>query len=367
MPDIDIKNITKKFDSIVALDNISLHVNDGEYVIILGPTGAGKTTLLRLIAGLAEKTSGSIYIDKSSIDELPPEKRRVAFLSQTYSLFPNMNVWENTVFGPSVKHWEPKRLNTIGKEMLEMVRLNERKDAMPNELSGGMMQRNALARALCADAKVLLLDEPLRALDARLRLDLRYELRRLARDLGITTIHVTHDQEEALTIADRIIVIREGKIIQSGTPQEIYYKPATPYIHHFVGEANFTKGELVSKGEKTCKVVDKAGRIFTAGQTNLQVGTRVAIGVKTEFTMLHKENKSLPNTLDGTVERKLFMGRVTDFEVVIKTGGIVHARLPSSLAYKFKEGDKAFVSAEPDKLLVFKEPKIGLRKELALG
>jgi ABC-type Fe3+/spermidine/putrescine transport system ATPase subunit len=196
---------------------------------------------------------------------------------------------------------------------------------------------------------------------------LRYELRRLVRDLGITTIHVTHDQEEALTIADRIIVIRNGKIIQSGSPQEIYYRPATPYIHHFVGEANFTKGDLISKEEKTCKVKDKGGRIFIAGQTNLQVGTRVAIGVKTEFTMLHKENKGLQNTLEGTVERKLFMGRVTDFEVVLRTGGTVHARLPSSLAYKFAEGDKAYASATPEKMLVFKEPKIGLRKELALG
>lgn len=366
MPDIEIKNLKKEFGKVVALDGLNLTVKHGEYLVILGPTGAGKTTLLRLISGLTDKTSGSISIDGKKIGHLPPESRRVAFLSQTYSLFPRMNVWDNTVFSPTVKGWGPEMVNNIGREMLEMVHLMDRTDALPDELSGGMMQRNALARALCADAKVLLLDEPLRALDARLRLDLRYELQRLVRDLGITAIHVTHDQEEALTIADRIIVLRDGKVVQSGTPGEIFNKPTTPFIHHFVGEANFIKGTLLASDERSSKVGDKANRKFLTAPTDLEVGTRVVAGVKTEFTVLHRENKGLPNTFDGTVERELFMGRFTDYEVILAGGGTIHARLPSSVGYKFDEGDRVYVSAAPSRFLVFPEPEHGLRKELRM-
>jgi len=366
MPDIKIRNLKMVFGDLVAIDNLDLDVKEGEYLTILGPTGAGKTTLLRLISGLTDQTSGSIEIDGRNIDDLPPEERRVAFLSQSYSLFPHMDVWENTIFGPVARGWNPEKVEVIGREMLEMVHLYDRRDALPNELSGGMQQRNALARALSADAKVLLLDEPLRALDARLRLDLRYELKRLAKAMNMTTIHVTHDQEEALTISDRIIMLKEGRIIQSGTPQEMFNEPARPFIHHFIGEANFVKGTLIRKENGHCRITDKANRSFKASQTDLEDGTNIVAGIKTEFTILSKEKEEEYNSFQGTVDRKLFMGRFTDFEVILAEGGVVHARLPSSIAHKFEEGSQVHVHYSPERLLVFPEPEGGLKAELEM-
>ena len=293
MPDIKIRNLKMVFGDLVAIDNLDLDVKEGEYLTILGPTGAGKTTLLRLISGLTEQTSGSIEIDGKNIDDLPPEERRIAFLSQSYSLFPYMDVWENTTFGPVARGWDPKKVDIIGREMLEMVHLYERRDALPHELSGGMQQRNALARALSADAKVLLLDEPLRALDARLRLDLRYELKRLAKAMNMTTIHVTHDQEEALTISDRIIMLKDGKIIQSSTPQELFNEPASPFIHHFIGEANFLKGEIIDKDDDGCWIQDQAGRRYKTAPSKLEKGERVVAGIKTEFIVFTKDINSI--------------------------------------------------------------------------
>jgi ABC-type Fe3+/spermidine/putrescine transport system ATPase subunit len=366
MPGIKIEKLRKEFGSTVAVDDLDLHVKDGEYLTILGPTGAGKTTLLRLISGLTRQTSGSVFINGDCVDKLPPEDRKVAFLSQTYSLFPHMDVWDNTIFGPVARGWTPEKVEVIGREMLEMVHLYDRRDALPNELSGGMMQRNALARALSADAKIILLDEPLKALDARLRLDLRYDLKRLARDMNMTTIHVTHDQEEALTISDRIIVLRKGRMVQSGTPQEIFNKPSRPFVHHFVGEANFVRGVLTSKAENRAKLSDKVGRIFVTCGTNLAEGASIVAGIKTEFTLMTKEKRGEVNNFTGTIDRKLFLGRFTDFEVLLTEGGIVHARLPSAVADKFDEGDRVHIHYAPERLLVFPEPEEGLKKELEM-
>jgi ABC-type Fe3+/spermidine/putrescine transport system ATPase subunit len=366
MPEIRITGLKKVFGDLTAIDDLDLVVRDGEYLTVLGPTGAGKTTLLRLISGLTEQTSGTIEINGRNIDELPPEERRVAFLSQSYSLFPHMDVWDNATFGPVARGWEPEKVNLIGREMLEMVHLYDRRDALPGELSGGMQQRNALARALSADAKVLLLDEPLRALDARLRLDLRYELKRLARAMNMTTIHVTHDQEEALTISDRIIMLKEGKIIQSGTPREIFNEPASPFIHHFIGEANFLKGTIVGHNDGACIIEDQAGRRYNAAKTGHVTGDRVVAGIKTEFTVITKERKADTNSFQGTVDRKLFLGRFTDFEILLAEGGVIHARLPSSIAHKFQEGDIVNAYYSPERLIVFPEPKGGLKAELEM-
>ncbi len=366
MPHIKIRGLNMVFGDLVAIDNLDLDVKKGEYLTILGPTGAGKTTLLRLISGLTEQTSGTIEINGKNIDALPPDQRRVAFLSQSYSLFPRMNVWENTTFGPNARGWDPERVETIGREMLEMVHLYERRDALPHELSGGMQQRNALARALSADAKVLLLDEPLRALDARLRLDLRYELKRLAKAMNMTTIHVTHDQEEALTISDRIIMLRDGKIIQSGTPQEMFNNPASPFIQHFIGEANFIKGTIKQKKNGGCIISDQIGREVMAEFTTLNQGDDVVAGIKTEYTILSSKREKEINTYQGTIDRKLFLGRFTDFEVLLAEGGIVHARLPSSLAHKFHEGNSVHVHYSPERMKVFPEPVEGLKKELEM-
>src|SRR5512136_3150167 len=225
MPNIRVVNLTKKFGNVTALENINLEVHDQEYFSLLGPSGCGKTTLLRLIAGLIEPDSGEIYIGDREVTDVPPEDRDIGFVFQTFALFPHMSVWDNVLYGPKVKNFNLKEAETIGDEVLELVKLHERLDAFPNELSGGMMQRIAVARALAAGAKLLLLDEPLGQLDAKVRNELRYDIRRMTNDLGLTAIHVTHDQSEAMAISDRIAVMKKGRIKQVGTPNELYMSP----------------------------------------------------------------------------------------------------------------------------------------------
>ena len=244
MPSIELKGIRKSYGSIRAADGLDLEVRSGEYLCLLGPTGAGKTTTLRVLAGLIKPDSGTVTFEGKDMARVEPEDRKAVLLSQTYSLFPQLTVAENILFGPEInRETEDQKTRTLS-DMLDMVRLTTRADAYPRELSGGMQQRTALARALASGADTLLLDEPLRALDARLRISLRYELRSLAKALGITTVHVTHDQDEALVMADRIAVIRNGKILQIGTPGEVFDHPNSPFIANFVGQSNFFVGKV---------------------------------------------------------------------------------------------------------------------------
>ncbi|HDN05695.1 MAG TPA: ABC transporter ATP-binding protein, partial [Candidatus Bathyarchaeota archaeon] len=251
MPDVRLVNVTKRYGKIVAVNKVNLHVYDKEYFALLGPSGCGKTTLLRLIAGLIKPDEGEIYIGDKLVNDVPPEDRDVGFVFQTFALFPHLNVWNNVIYGPRVKGFDMKKASRIGDEVLEMVRLHERLDAFPNELSGGMMQRIAVARALAAGSRLLLLDEPLGQLDAKVRNELRYEIRRMAKDLGLTAIHVTHDQSEAMAISDRIAVMKKGRILQVGTPEELYMNPKSVFVAHFVGESNFLEGYVSSVGSKT--------------------------------------------------------------------------------------------------------------------
>jgi ABC-type Fe3+/spermidine/putrescine transport system ATPase subunit len=245
MPEVRVVNLTKKFGDITALNNVNLAIRDQEYFSLLGPSGCGKTTLLRLIAGLIEPDQGEIYIGDKRVDDVPPEDREIGFVFQTFALFPHMTAWENVNYGPKVKNFNLKESETVVHEVLELVKLHERLGAYPNELSGGMMQRIAVARALAAGAKILLLDEPLGQLDAKVRNDIRYEMRKMAKDLNLTAIHVTHDQAEAMSISDRIAVMRKGEIVQVGTPQELYMNPKSLFVANFIGESNFLEGSFI--------------------------------------------------------------------------------------------------------------------------
>ncbi|GHV86216.1 ABC transporter ATP-binding protein [Spirochaetia bacterium] len=255
---LEIKNITKRFGNQTVLNNISAEIERGELVCILGPSGCGKTTLLRIIAGLETADSGQIFIDGKDSTFLPPAKRNFGIVFQSYALFPNMTVFENIMFGLRQK----KRMNYDEREekvleVLNLVDLIDHKDKYPRELSGGQQQRTALARAVALSPVYLLLDEPLSALDAKVRARLRAEIRALQRKLGITTIMVTHDQEEALTMADRIIVMNNAVVEQSGKPQEIYNNPATQFVAAFVGTMNFYgAGEKRGIRPEKIKIVD---------------------------------------------------------------------------------------------------------------
>jgi ABC-type Fe3+/spermidine/putrescine transport system ATPase subunit len=360
MPSISLKQAYKHYGDIRAADGLDLEVQNGEYLCLLGPTGAGKTTALRIISGLIRPDSGSVSFNGTDVTHLEPQDRGAVLLSQTYSLFPQLTVAENILFGPNIRNLPENEKDRILADMLDLVRLTKRPDAYPRELSGGMQQRTALARALASGAQILLLDEPLRALDARLRISLRRELRDLAKSLNMTTVHVTHDQDEALVMADRIAVIREGRIIQIGTPEDVFDNPVSPFVANFVGQSNFLIGEVVSKREETT-VKGERGNIVLARPCPFAVGEKVVVGVKVGNTEIAKEGEGF---FDGMVERILFEGRNLHVDVSVEGVGRFHSKVPSWRLGKLAVGDRVKIKWSADKAVVFSIPEGGLEKEL---
>jgi ABC-type Fe3+/spermidine/putrescine transport system ATPase subunit len=359
-------NVTKRFGKIVAVDNVSLQTHNEEYFSLIGPSGCGKTTLLRMIAGLVQPDEGEIYIDDCLVTTIPPEDRGIGFVFQTYALFPHMNVWDNVTYGPRVKALRKKESEKIGREMLEMVRLFERLDAFPSELSGGMMQRVALARALSAGAKLLLLDEPLGALDAKIRFELRYELRRFVKDLKLTGIHVTHDQAEAMAISDRIAVMRRGKILQVGTPQELYIDPQHVFVANFIGESNFLEG-YVAELEGDMLTIELRGgcNVQSLDKTHVK-GEKVVVAVRPEVLAVEKGEKRGKNSILGYIEEFRFEGTNVRYEIRLENEDLVVVVRPALMAEWLDAGERVTVSFPAEKSFVFSYPKKGLKKELAL-
>ena len=368
MPDVKMVDVTKTFEGgrIVAVDHVSLHVRDGEYFCILGPSGCGKTTLLRLIAGILEPDEGEIYIGGRPMRGVPPEDRDIGFVFQTFALFPHMTAWENVTYGPRVRGWPEDQIERVGREMLELVGLYERADAYPKELSGGMMQRVGLARALATGASLLLLDEPLSSLDAKISFELRYEIRRLVKALGRTAIHVTHDQAEAMAIADRIAVMKKGRILQVGTPQELYMRPKHIFVAHFIGEANFLEGfvEAVGQGESTVRL--RGDLVLKVARTGLPRGQKVVVGVRPEVLSLRPAGGPADNALPGSVERVMFEGIITRYEVRLESDDLLVVTVPSMMARPFGPGDKVLVEVPRGKVFLFPYPERGLKEELSV-
>jgi len=245
--EVRLKNLTKKFKEVVAVDNISLDIEDGEFLTLVGPSGCGKSTTLRAVAGLENPTSGDIFIDGQRVNDLPPQKRNLSMVFQSYALFPHMSVESNLAFGLKIRKKSLKEKAEKVKWVIDLLGLSGFEKRLPKELSGGQRQRVALGRALVLEPKVLLLDEPLSNLDAKLRLRMRTELKRLHKKIKTTIIYVTHDQAEAMTLSDRLAVMKDGKILQVGTPEEIYQKPADIFCAGFIGSPpmNFVSGERV--------------------------------------------------------------------------------------------------------------------------
>jgi iron(III) transport system ATP-binding protein len=365
MPDVRIVNVTKTFGKIVAVNDVSLQIRDQEYFSLLGPSGCGKTTLLRLIAGLIQPDRGEIYIGDKLVNNVPPEDRDIGFVFQTFALFPHMNAWNNVTYGPRVKGFDTEKSNTIGHEVLEMVKLHERLDAFPSELSGGMMQRIAVARALAAGAKLLLLDEPLGQLDAKVRNELRYEIRRMAKDLGLTAVHVTHDQSEAMAISDRIAVIKKGKILQVGTPKELYMSPQSIFVAHFIGESNFLEGYVLSKSEEE-SLIELRGGIKVSAANTVKKGEKVVLAIRPEVFVVEKGVKKGENSVLGVIERVSFEGNNMQYEVRLENQDLVAVVKPSLIGEWLNIGEKVALNFPPEKAHVFPYPEGGLREELTV-
>jgi len=295
MPSITLRGIKKSYGKVVAADGLELEVENGEYLCLLGPTGAGKTTALRIIAGLTKPDSGQVLLDVRDVTHLEPEERNAVLLSQRYSLFPTMTVAENILFGPSIRKVPELDSRKTLVELLDLVRLTKRADSYPRELSGGMQQRNALARALATNPDVLLLDEPLRALDARLRIDLRHELRSLAKALGLTVIHVTHDQEEAMTVSDRIVLMRNGRIVESNTPEALYLSPQNLFTANFIGETNLLEGVVKEVLPDRSLVELRDGTVVEAKPSKFRRGDAVVLSIRPE--RVHPANEGLGSVI----------------------------------------------------------------------
>ncbi len=366
MPDVRLVNVTKRYGKIIAVDRVSLHVYDKEYFSLLGPSGCGKTTLLRLVAGLIQPDEGEIYIGDKLVNDVPPEDRDIGFVFQTFALFPHMNAWDNVIYGPRVKGFDMEKADTIGHEVLEMVRLHERLDAFPNELSGGMMQRIAVARALAAEAKILLLDEPLGQLDAKVRNELRYEIKKMVRDLDLTAIHVTHDQSEAMAISDRIAVMKKGKVLQVGTPEELYMDPKSIFVAHFIGESNFLEGYVSSISSKGATVELRGGIKVQTVNKSAKKGERIVLAIRPETSVVKKGIKKEKNTILGTIEKVTFEGTNMRYEIRLENQGLIVIVRPSMIGEWFDKGEKVTLKFLPEKAHVFAYPEAGLREEIVV-
>jgi iron(III) transport system ATP-binding protein len=311
MTSVRLNHIGKKFGSTVALDQIDLNIAAGELFFLLGPSGCGKSTLLRLIAGLHEPTSGQILFNDRDVTRLGTDKRNAVMCFQSYALWPHMTVRENVGFGLDVRKVPPAELTQRVDEVLAMVQMTALADRKPNQLSGGQQQRVALARALAVKPDCLLLDEPLSNLDAQLRLEMRTEIRRICKTAGFTTIYVTHDQKEALSVADRIAVLKDGKLIQVGSPGDLYHTPATSFVASFIGQTNLLPGKVISRDNGGVNVETAAGPIV-ANLNGSSVPDKVIISIRPEQMRVVRDSFTGPNRLSGKVLETTFLGEASE-------------------------------------------------------
>jgi len=346
---LELSGIRKEFGEFVALKGVSLGVRQGELVCFLGPSGCGKTTLLRIIAGLEVQSAGTVVQAGRDISRLPPMERDYGIVFQSYALFPNLNVTDNVAYGLVNRRVARAQRDERVRELLALVGLPDAGAKFPGQLSGGQQQRIAIARALATSPGLLLLDEPLSALDARVRVRLRGEIRALQQRLGITTILVTHDQEEALSMADRIVVMKDGDIEQIGSPAQVYLDPATPFVADFVGKTNLLPAQAAGDGR--VKVGAQSFACDTAGAD----GT-LRVFFRPEAVQVRGVNGTTPNSADATIEKVEFLGSYS--RLTFRLAGIdqpLYADLSDNDMswFRLKPGDTLRVSLPPERLRVF--------------
>lgn len=339
---IDLRNITKSFDGNLILDNINLYIRDKEFITLLGPSGCGKTTTLRIIAGFLEPDSGDVVFGDKVINKVPAHKRQVNTIFQRYALFPHLDVFENVAFGLRVMKKSEKQIKQKVEEMLSLVNLKGFERRNIESLSGGQQQRVAIARALAVDPKVLLLDEPLGALDLKLRKDMQVELKNIQKRMGITFIYVTHDQEEALSMSDTIVVMDAGKIQQIGTPTDVYNEPKNAFVADFIGESNIVDGVM-----KEDRVVEFSGHVFDCLDGGFAQNEAVDVVVRPEdVDVVETEN----GMLTGTVTSVTFKG--VHYEIIVDIGGFLWMIQSTDVQ---KVGDRIGLKIDPDAIHIMKK------------
>ena len=355
---IRLSGVAKSFDNDVILKSLNLSVNDGEFVTLLGPSGCGKTTTLRIIGGFEKPDAGDVFFASQRINDVPPNKRNINTVFQKYALFPHLNVAENIAFGLNIRKVDKKEVARRVEEMLELVNLKGFGRRSVASLSGGQQQRVAIARAVIQQPKVLLLDEPLGALDLKLRKEMQVELKNLHETLNMTFIYVTHDQEEALTMSDTVVVMNQGEILQQGTPIDIYNEPANAFVADFIGESNIIPGIM-----KQDKVIEFLGTVYDCVDTGFEKNEPVDLVIRPEdIVLLEKSSGSIQQAdrlLKGRVQTCLFKG--VHYEMLVETEGftfMVHSTVACPVgAYKYLDVD-------PDNIHIMKKSDIATVTEL---
>lgn len=311
------EELVKVFGSTRAVDHISLKIEPGELFFLLGPSGCGKTTLLRCIAGFNEPDSGKLFIGDEDVTRKPPHERDTGMVFQSYALWPHLTVAQNVAFGLEMRKCSKSEIRERVGQALELVKMTEKADSKPNQLSGGQQQRVALARALVIHPKCLLLDEPLSNLDAKLRLEMRTEIRRICKEAGLTAIYVTHDQKEALSVADRLAVLDGGKIQQCGTPRQVYERPRNKFVANFIGETNFIQGIVEEASSESVKVHSPLGLLHASGVTGTPpaAGAEVSLSIRPECIRLDNPPGNGLNSVSAIVHDSIYLGEVAQHQV----------------------------------------------------
>jgi len=349
-----LENLTKRYGKLTAVDQVNLEIQEGEFICFLGPSGCGKTTVLRMITGFETVTAGAVIFGDQVINDLPPKKREFGIVFQSYALFPNMTVEENIAFGLKMRKVPKKTIAERVDVMLDLIGLSGWRSLYPAQLSGGQQQRVALVRALAPDPQVLLLDEPLSALDAKIRLRLRAEIKRLQQELKKTMIHVTHDQEEALSIADRVVVMEDGQFRQVGRPIDIYKNPSCSFVADFVGTSNFFTGK------RSADVVDLGKRKFKVASCGTQTGEPVSMAIRPENIEVFRAGMPLPeeveamNLVSGKIDVVVFLGAAVRLLINAAGEEIISDVIEKEFEQRFlKQGDEVTLYFPPPAFMVF--------------
>jgi len=375
--DIEMEHVTKRFGDFVAVKDMDLKIKKGEFFSMLGPSGCGKTTTLRMVAGFEEPTEGEIYLANTPVAGVPPYKRPVNTVFQSYALFPHLSVWENVAFGLKRKHVDKKEIEQRVGEAIAMVEMESMKDRKPVQLSGGQQQRVALARALVNRPTVLLLDEPLGALDAKLRKAMQLELKKLQSDVGITFIYVTHDQEEALTMSDRLAVMSQGVVEQVGTPAEIYENPQSAFVANFIGVSNIYLSDVnrVEGGVAECRTDKGLGVLVSAHGKDIKAGDKVGVVIRPEKFAIAPVEKAAAisdreNVFDGVIKAIVYIGSVTQFIVDIEgkhLAQILFQNLYHTEREEWAEDQKVKVACWKDSASLITDVKTGMAEKDLMG
>ena len=359
MAELEVERLTKRYGPTLALNELSLTVEKGEFVSLLGPSGCGKTTALRIIAGFIRPNAGIVRIDGKITNDIPPHHRDIGIVFQNYALFPHLTVKQNVEFGLKMRKVPAKESAERVGRAIELVRLSGLEHRYPSQLSGGQQQRVAVARAVVINPTVLLLDEPLSNLDAKLRVSTRDELRRLQRELGVTTIFVTHDQEEALTISDRVAVMQSGHLEQVGTPEELYNRPRTPFVAGFIGTSNMLAGTVRGvSGSIASILIEETGMAVNAhipaGDPTPPTGATIVVLIRPEQIVLRRTDdpSSSGNTYTGRIIAPVFVGSVMRYQVQIDNGPLVLVEVPNIGGDRWRQDDLVQVGWSPENTVV---------------